>query len=95
LRKIKQDGEIIIATDWANYTEVVEKDLINLKNKINFQKFENHEVVAEKAFQNVCNTNFARRAKAEGRGITIFILKKNIKSYLSLLKFVPNFSRKF
>lgn len=77
LQKLKNGKEIVLATDWRNYAEGIEKILENLKekNKIEFVKFgEIGESCLE--FKNIYETNFAKRAKREGRKINIFVIKK-------------------
>ncbi len=77
LQKLKADGEIILATDWENYAEEIEKNLENLKNKreIDFQTISDESLNSQE-FQNICETAFAKRAKREGRKINIFIIEK-------------------
>lgn len=72
LKKLKTKGEIILATDWENYALDIEKILNVLKDKkyIDYKKFTKEEL---SKFPNICNTNFANRAKREGRNITVFV----------------------
>jgi tRNA (guanine-N7-)-methyltransferase len=94
-KKLTFDGQMIIATDWVEYAVEIEKDLGKLKEKIEYKKFVGNDLENDERFQNICTTNFAKRAQREGRVITIFIFKKKIKSRLFLLKLVPSFFRRF
>ena len=81
LEKLKKNGEIIFATDWANYAQEIENILkiLEIKNKVTFEKVNNNENEKENNFEeftNILNTNFAKRAKREGRAINIFVIKK-------------------
>lgn len=80
LSKIKREGQIVLATDWEGYAQEIEKVLGELKgkSKIKITKYEDSVVMSETRFQNIVSTNFANRAKKEGRKITIFILEKTI-----------------
>jgi tRNA (guanine-N7-)-methyltransferase len=88
LEKINQSGEIIIASDWNNYTEHINNLLENLKAKkvLNFEKYLNLNEIKfdekEYNFQKIYETTFAKRAIKEKREITIF----KIQSFLVSLK---------
>jgi tRNA (guanine-N7-)-methyltransferase len=69
LEKTVDGGEVVLATDWENYAESMEKILEELSSekKIVFSKMDESEEV-----KNIFETTFAKRAKREGRSINIF-----------------------
>jgi len=82
--KLGTDGQIILSTDWEEYAGEIEKTLQELKgkNKLKVTKFEDNIAQTDERFKNIVNTNFANRAKREGRKITIFILEKTVTKKL-------------
>lgn len=86
LRKVKEKGQIVLATDWEDYANEIEKILLKLKkeNIVEILKLENDLVCEDEKFKNITNTNFAKRAKLEGRRITLFVISKTPAKYTSL-----------
>ena len=84
LRKLRKNGQIVLATDWHDYAKEIEETLLELKheNNLSVVKLGNDFVCSEEKFKNIVNTNFAKRAKVEGRGITIFIVEKTKRESL-------------
>jgi tRNA (guanine-N7-)-methyltransferase len=82
--KLGTDGQIVLATDWEEYAVEIENVLQELKgkHKLKIKKFEDSIVQTDERFKNIVNTNFANRAKREGRKITIFILEKTVTKKL-------------
>jgi tRNA (guanine-N7-)-methyltransferase len=78
IRILKDDGQIILATDWSDYAEFIKNNLteLNKENFIWFQKVFNLEVENSNKLGGVLKTKFAQRARREGRQISIFIVAK-------------------
>jgi len=74
LAKTKVGGKIIIATDWADYAEVIENNI----SEIPFQSFKasGEEENFNLKYKMILNSTFARRAKKEGRKTVVFEIYK-------------------
>lgn len=78
LRILKDNGKIILATDWTDYAESMGTSLaalhdISVENLSNSEKQTDNQEIN---ISNIYNTKFAKRAKKEGREISIFIVSK-------------------
>lgn len=81
LGKIKEEGQMILATDIESYQEQIEGILNELKNEniVNFQSaFEGDENILETKFNfnltEIFKTKFALRAKREGRRNKLYLI---------------------
>jgi tRNA (guanine-N7-)-methyltransferase len=66
---LSQNGVLYIATDWENYAEEIEKNLMDLqKGKVlEYSKLLDSPVTAK-----ILETTFAKKAETEGRDVEIF-----------------------
>lgn len=88
LQHLRDDGKIIIASDWEDYSLAISVILNNLKvsNFIDFNMFDNEDDDNRNidliGYDNskIFETKFALRAIEEGRKIKVFVIRKSNRS---------------
>ena len=72
LCKIKKEGHLVIATDWAEYADEIKQAIKEIQKEKSIREIE----ISTEDKKEILSTTFAKRAEKEGRGIYIVKLEK-------------------